>query len=91
MSNFPKFMEDDENDTLAFERWEAYVIEHYPNPERTGCPSRETLKRFVDSPAQVGLEDLNDTHITRCRECVMDLRELRRLRDTSTPNVITEP
>lgn len=77
MSNFQKFMEDDENDTLTFERWEAYVVEHYFNPERAGCPGRETLQRFVDSPAQVSLQDLNDTHISRCRECLLELRELR--------------
>ena len=72
---------DDENDTLLFERWEAYVIEKYPNPERTGCPSHEVLESFVDKPAAVSLADLKDTHITRCRECALELRELRRLRE----------
>jgi hypothetical protein len=75
------FARDDENDTLLFERWEAYVIETYPNPERTGCPSHEVLKSFVDKPAAVSLTDLRDTHITRCRECALELRELRRLRE----------
>lgn len=81
MSNFSRRIDDDENDTLAFERWEAYVVEHYPNPQRYGCPDRQTLKRFVDTPGQVRLQDLNDTHITRCRECVQDLKELRLLRE----------
>lgn len=75
------FARDDENDTLLFERWEAYVIEEYPNPERVGCPSHEVLESFVDKPAAVSLADLKDTHITRCRECTLELRELRRLRE----------
>lgn len=75
------FARDDENDTLLFERWEAYVIEKYPNPERAGCPSHEVLESFVDKPAAVSLADLKDTHITRCRECTLELRELRRLRE----------
>jgi hypothetical protein len=75
------FARDDENDTLLFERWEAYVIEKYPNPERTGCPSHEVLESFVDKPAAVSLADLKDSHITRCRECTLELRELRRLRE----------
>ena len=81
MSSEQSFGRDDENDTLLFERWEAHVIEKYPNPERIGCPSHEVLESFVDKPATVSLAELKDTHITRCRECALELRELRRLRE----------
>lgn len=81
MSNERSFASDDENDTLLFERWEAHVIEQHPNPERIGCPSHEVLKSFVGRPSSVDLAELNDTHITRCRECILELRELRRRRE----------
>lgn len=81
VSNEQNFARDDENDTLLFERWEAHVIEKYPNPERVGCPSHEILESFVEKPAAVSLADLKDTHITRCRECTLELKELRRLRE----------
>lgn len=81
VSSEQSFARDDENDTLLFERWEAHVIEKYPNPERIGCPPHEVLESFVDKPATVSLADLKDTHITRCRECALELRELRRLRE----------
>ncbi len=81
VSSEQSFARDDENDTLLFERWEAHVIEKYPNPERIGCPPHEVLESFVDRPATVSLADLKDTHITRCRECTLELRELRRLRE----------
>lgn len=81
MSSEKNFARDDENDTLLFERWEAHVIENYPNPERVGCPSHEVLESFVDKPATVTLTDLKDTHITKCRECTLELRDLRRLRE----------
>ncbi len=81
MSSEQSFARDDENDTLLFERWEAHVIENYPNPERIGCPLHDVLESFVDKPATVSLADIKDTHITRCRECTLELRELRRLRE----------
>lgn len=81
VSSEQSFAKDDENDTLLFERWAAHVVEKYPNPERIGCPSHEVLESFVNKPASVALADLNDTHITRCRECTLALRELRRLRE----------
>ncbi len=86
MSNERSFASDDENDSLLFERWEAHVIEEHPNPERIGCPLHEVLKSFVDRPASVNLAELNDTHITRCRECILELKELRRLREQKLEN-----
>lgn len=81
MSNFPKFAEDDENDTLLFSRWEEHVLNNCPNPERIGCPDYETLKTFVETPRKVGLPELHGDHITHCSECTRELIELRRLRE----------
>jgi hypothetical protein len=75
------FLDDDRNDTLLFERLQDYVLEHYPNPERIGCPAPAILRQFVNAPRQVGLAELNDLHILKCAECTRDLMELRRQRE----------
>ena len=74
-------LNDDQNDTLLFEKLEEYVLAHYPNPERVGCPSPEVLKRFSDTPREVKLSDLKDLHIFKCAECTRTLMELRRQRE----------
>jgi len=81
LSNLPKFVDDDEDDSLAFKRWEDHVLKNYPNPQRIGCPDHETLRTFVETPRKVGVEELHGNHITRCAECARDLIELRRLRE----------
>lgn len=81
MNDYPKFAEDDENDTLLFNRWEEHVLNNCPNPERIGCPDYETLKTFVETPRKVGLTELHGDHIVRCSECTRELIELRRLRE----------
>lgn len=80
VDHMPDFR-DDENNTLTFERWESHVIENYPNPDRVDCPGSDVLQRFVDRPGLVTLDELNDTHITRCRECTLELRQLREERE----------
>lgn len=81
MNKFRTFQEDDENDTILFSAAEKYVLDHYPNPDRIGCPGPAVLANFVESPAQVDLSDLHGIHIMRCRECTLDLIELRRQRE----------
>jgi len=76
-------LNDDQNDTLLFEKLEEYILAHYPNPERVGCPSPEVLKRFSDAPGDVELSDLKDLHIFKCAECTRALMELRRQREQS--------
>jgi hypothetical protein len=71
-------LNDDQNDTLLFEKLEEYILAHYPNPERVGCPSLEVLKRFSDAPREVNLSDLKNLHIFKCAECTRALIELRR-------------
>ena len=70
-------LNDDQNDTLLLEKLEEYVLSHYPNPERVGCPPLEVLKRFSDTPREVKLSDLKDLHIFKCAECTRALIELR--------------
>jgi hypothetical protein len=71
---------DDDNDTLLFQRLEENALSH-PNPQRKGCPDYATLKAFVAKPREVRLSDLNDLHIFECAECTRELIELRRLRE----------
>ena len=74
-------MNDDENDTLLFGKLEEYILTHYPNPERIGCPDPAILKKFAESPHEVGLADLKNLHIFKCAECTRTLMELREQRE----------
>lgn len=80
MNRFRSFQEDDENDTRLFREAEQHVLEHHSNPDRVGCPGPATLRRFVDSPGDVDLSEMNDLHVMQCAECTRDLMELRRER-----------
>jgi hypothetical protein len=92
VNSFHKPAKDDDNDTLLFERLQQNAMYHYPNPERRGCPSRETLALFVERPSQISTEDLNELHIFHCGECTRDLIELRGRRDSRLgPAVTQEP
>ena len=88
MVNFQDFLEDDDDDTALFERLEEHVLKSCLNPERVGCPSRAILEAFVESPAGVTLEDLNELHILKCAECTRDLIELRHKRESRSPDTI---
>jgi len=76
-----KFVVDDENDTLLFNRLQQHVLEQYPNPERVGCFDHETLVAFVETPGKLDLEDPKYLHVFQCAECTRELMELRRLRE----------
>lgn len=75
----PEF--DNEDDTALFAKLEEYVIEHYPNPSRTGCLDEASLEAIVEKPATVELADPKYLHIFKCRECTLVLRKLRRDRE----------
>jgi len=79
------FSNDDENDTLLFEKLEEHILAHYPNPQRIGCPDPAVLKKFADTPREVELPDLNDLHIFKCAECTRTLMELRQQREQAKP------
>lgn len=81
VNNFRTLAEDDDNDSLLFERLQQNALKNYPNPARIGCPDYATLKAFVEAPRTVDLDALNDIHMMKCAECTRDLIELRRLRD----------
>jgi hypothetical protein len=72
--------DDDDNDTLLFQRLEQNALSH-PNPERKGCPGHAILKAFVAKPSGVELSDMNDLHVFECAECARELIELRCLRE----------
>jgi hypothetical protein len=47
------FLQDDDDDTLLFEKLPEHVLEKYPNPERIGCIDHSTLKTWVYSPQKL--------------------------------------
>ena len=72
---------DDDNDTRLFEALEAYILLHYPNPERVGCLEHDLLTCLVETPEQLDLSDPTYLHIFRCAECTRELIDLRRVRE----------
>ena len=81
MDNLRKLVNDDENDTLLFDRMQEYVLRHCPNPERKECLDYLTLSAFVATPGRVDLTDPKYLHILKCAECTRELMELRRVRN----------
>jgi hypothetical protein len=75
------FFENDDDDTLLFEKLQEYVLERHPNPERIGCIDQETLKIWVYSPQRLDLSDPKYLHVLKCAECTRDLIELRKQRN----------
>jgi len=71
----------DKDDTRLFETLEAYILEHYPNPERVECLDREALRCFVETPNQLDLTDPKYLHVVKCAECTRELHDLRRIRE----------
>jgi hypothetical protein len=57
---------------------EAIVLRDFPNPQRVGCPGRDSLvnlaKCRADAQSAVSL-----AHIRRCAPCFEELKELRRI------------
>jgi hypothetical protein len=75
------FFQDDDNDTLLFEKLQEHVLEKHPNPERVGCIDHATLKTWVYSPQKLDLSDPKYLHVLKCAECTRDLIELRKQRN----------
>jgi hypothetical protein len=74
------FLNDDEDDTLLFEKLQEHVLENHPNPERIGCLDRATLETWIRSPEKLNLADPKYLHVLKCAECTRDLIELRKRR-----------
>jgi hypothetical protein len=75
------FLQDDNDDTLLFEKLQEHVLEKHPNPERIGCIDHSTLKAWVYAPEKLDLSDPKYLHVLKCAECTRELIELRRLRN----------
>jgi hypothetical protein len=75
------FLEDDEDDTLLFEKLREHALEAHPNPERVGCLDPATLKAWVFTPEKLNLSDPKYLHVLKCAECTRELIELRQLRN----------
>lgn len=81
MDERQSFFEDDDNDTLLFEKLQEHVLEKYPNPDRIGCIDHIILKAWVNTPEKLDLTDPKYLHVLKCAECTRELIELRRLRN----------
>jgi hypothetical protein len=81
VDKFQEFVEDDEDDTLLFERLQQNALENCPNPGRIGCPPHHVLAGFVATPRKFTVADLNDLHIFQCAECTRELMGLRQHRE----------
>jgi Family of unknown function (DUF6988) len=52
---------------------EQYVLDHYPNPTRTGCPDSQTLKLLVYEPLSLEFRDATFLHVMECAECMREV------------------
>ena len=77
MNERQSFSNNDDSDTLLFDKLQDYVLEHYPNPQRIGCLDRKVLEEFVSSPEDLDLADPKYLHVFKCAECTRDLMALR--------------
>ena len=83
MDGRQSFLQDDDDDSLLFEKLQEHVLERYPNPERTGCIDHATLETWVYSPQKLDLSDPKYLHVLKCAECTRELIGLRKQRDAS--------
>ena len=81
MDGRQSFLQDDDDDSLLFEKLQEHVLERYPNPERKGCIDHATLETWVYSPRKLDLSDPKYLHVLKCAECTRELIELRKQRD----------
>jgi hypothetical protein len=75
------FLQDDDDDSLLFEKLQEHVLEKHPNPERIGCIDHATLETWVYSPQKLDLSDPKYLHVLKCAECTRELIELRKRRN----------
>jgi hypothetical protein len=82
------FSQDDNDDTLLFEKLQERVLEQYPNPDRIGCFDHSTLEAWVNTPEKLDLSDPKYLHVLKCAECTRELIELRRCRNEQTERAL---
>jgi hypothetical protein len=71
-------------DAALFRQMEQYVLEHYPNPTRTGCPDSQTLKLLVYEPLTLEFRDATFLHVMECAECMREVIAFRETRMAET-------
>lgn len=90
MDGRQSFLQDDDDDSLLFEKLQEHVLERYPNPERKGCIDHATLETWVYSPQKLDLSDPKYLHVLKCAECTRELIELRKRRDAERTSQIAK-
>ena len=71
-------------DAALFRQMEQYVIDHNPNPTRTGCPDSQTLKLLVYEPLTLESRDAKCLHVMECAECMREVIAFRETRMSET-------
>ena len=74
----------DDPDAAFYQQLERHVLEHYPNPTRSGCFTSEVLKSIVYEPEKLDLQDSKYQHIMECAECLREVIEFREARLAQT-------
>ena len=74
----------DDPDAAFYQQLERHVLEHYPNPTRSGCFTSEVLKSVVYEPETLDLQDPKYQHIMECAECLREVIEFREARLAQT-------
>ncbi|HEX5426267.1 MAG TPA: hypothetical protein VF283_22455 [Bryobacteraceae bacterium] len=54
---------------------EEILLHGFPNPERVGCPPRETIQALAER--RIGRDDPAWNHIWHCSPCFADFKEIR--------------
>lgn len=73
-ADLPKDLDPGEAELLQeFDRW---VHEHHPNPERIGCPERDTLVALVLAKSKFE-DDYTLDHIGHCGACLDELLAIK--------------
>jgi hypothetical protein len=74
----------DDPDAAFYQQLERHVLEHYPNPTRSGCLTSEVLKSVVYAPETLDLQDPKYQHIMECAECLREVIGFREARKAQT-------
>jgi hypothetical protein len=75
----------DDPDAAFYQQLERHVLEHYPNPTRSGCLTSEVLKSVVYAPETLDLQDPKYQHIMECAECLGEVIGFREARKAGGP------
>lgn len=57
------------------------LLKEFPNPERTGCPGSDVLKRIASKRMPLGEGEKWLDHLGSCSPCYRDFTDLRKVRE----------